>query len=121
MTADEVAALALAQTGATVGQPFGPGVDVFKVAGKVFAILDPDDEPPRVTLKCDPDLALELRAQFPGSVIPGYHTNKRHWNTVTLDGTVPGPEVEDMVTHAYETVVAALPKKTRATLTEGPA
>jgi len=117
MTPDEVAALALEQTGATVGEPFGPGVHVFKVAGKMFAILSPDAEPAQVTLKCDPDLALELRAQFPG-VTPGYHTNKRHWNTVVLDGSVPSPEIEDMVTPAYERVVAALPKKTRAALTD---
>ena len=100
----------------TEGEPFGPGVPVFKVAGKVFAILAPEAEPvPQVTLKCEPSLALELRAQF-GSVIPGYHTNKKHWNTVLLDGTVPAEEIREMVEHSYRRVVESLPRAARQPL-----
>jgi predicted DNA-binding protein (MmcQ/YjbR family) len=117
--AADVAAAALSHVAVTEEESFGPGTQVYKVAGKVFGILQPDAEPPQVTLKCDPDLALELRAQFE-SVIPGYHTNKRHWNTVLLDGTVPSAEIGDMITHAYDTVVAALPKKVRSELASRP-
>ncbi len=92
----------------TEEQPFREGVPVFKVAGKVFAIYDPQAR--RVTLKCDPDLALELRAQYP-AVTPGYHTNRRLWNTVALDGTVPADEVDELVRHAWEQAVGNLTKR----------
>ena len=93
----------------TEEQPFREGLPVFKVAGKVFAIYDPNGQPPQVTLKCDPAFALELRAQYE-SVTPGYHTNKRLWNTVALDGTVPADEVDDLVRHAWDQVVATMTK-----------
>jgi predicted DNA-binding protein (MmcQ/YjbR family) len=109
----ERAALGMPET--TMDHAFGPETNVFKVAGKVFGIMVATDDPPRVTLKCDPALALELRAQFP-AVTPGYHTNKRHWNTVLLDGTVPDDEVREMVEHAYERTVANLPKAVRTRL-----
>lgn len=116
MTPQEITTIARGLPEVTEEEPFGPGTPVFKVAGKVFAIMQPDSEPvPRVTLKCEPSLALELRAQFP-SVIEGYHVNKKHWNTVLLDGTVPGDEIRDMVTHSYRRVVAALPRATREPL-----
>ena len=99
----------------TEEQPFREGVPVFKVAGKVFAIYDPTAEPRRVTMKCDPDLALELRAQY-AAVTPGYHTNKRLWNTVLLDGTVPADEVAELVRHAWEQVVAGLKRTDRERL-----
>ena len=96
----------------TEEQPFREGLPVFKVAGKVFAIWDPNDMPSRVTLKCDPDLALELRAQY-AAVTPGYHTNKRLWNTVVLDGTVPDDEVEELIRHAWEQAVGTLNRADR--------
>ena len=96
----------------TEEEPFGEGVPVFKVAGKVFAIWAPNDEPGRVTLKCDPNLALELRAQY-ASVTPGYHTNKRLWNTIVLDGTVPDDEVAELIRHAWEQAVGTLRKADR--------
>ncbi len=99
----------------TEEQPFREGVPVFKVAGKVFAIYDPQASPPRLTLKCDPDLALELRAQY-AAVTPGYHTNKRLWNTLALDGTVPADEVDELVRHAWEQAVAGLKKSDRERL-----
>jgi predicted DNA-binding protein (MmcQ/YjbR family) len=71
--------------------------------------------PEAISLKCDPDLAIELRLQF-AAVNPGYHLNKRHWNTVHLDGTIPDDDVVQMVTHSYQQVVAGLPKSVRASL-----
>lgn len=96
----------------TEEQPFGPNVDVYKVAGKMFAIVSPDETAPSVSLKCDPTLALELREEYP-AVTPGYHLNKTHWNTVALDGTVPDHELKKMMTHSYERVVSGLPKAVR--------
>ncbi len=81
----------------------------------MFALVSHSDERERVTLKCEPELALHLRSQFEG-VIPGYHTNKRHWNTVYLDAGIPDDEIRDMIDHAYERVEAGLTKAQRATL-----
>jgi predicted DNA-binding protein (MmcQ/YjbR family) len=118
MTPEEIGGAALALPEVVMDHAFGPDTNVYKVADKVFAILQPADDPPRVTLKCEPGLALELRAQF-SEVTPGYHTNKKHWNTVRLDGDVPADELREMVEHAYERVVAGLPKAVRARLTGG--
>lgn len=115
MTPQEITDLALGLPESAEDQPFGPDTYVYKVAGKVFAILSPEGDAPAVTLKCEPSLALELRAQFP-AVIEGYHVNKTHWNTVLLDGSVPDDEVRDMVEHSYHRVVAGLPKAVRERL-----
>ncbi len=80
----------------------------------MFAILSPDDSPPRVSLKCDPLLAQELRSEFP-AVTPGYHLNKSHWNTVVLDDSVPDSELKKMISHSYEQVIS-LPKSLRLRL-----
>ena len=96
-------------------QPFGPDVDVYKVAGKIFAIVSPDSKPRRISLKCDPLLALELRQEYE-AVIPGYHLNKDHWNTVALDGTVPNRELKSMIRHSYDQVVSGLSKSVRERL-----
>jgi predicted DNA-binding protein (MmcQ/YjbR family) len=93
-------------------QPFGPDVDVYKVAGKMFAIVSPEGETPAISLKCDPLIAIELRQEF-DAVTPGYHLNKDHWNTVALNGTVPDRELRKMIAHSYEQVVAGLPKTLR--------
>ncbi|MEW1862486.1 MmcQ/YjbR family DNA-binding protein [Streptomyces sp. NBC_00669] len=113
---DAIAELALELPETTEENPFGPGVDVYKVAGKVFAILSPDADPPSVSLKCDPALSLHLRDHY-AAVTPGYHLNKKHWNTVALDGTIPPDEIDDLVAHSYSRVVAGLPKATRDRLT----
>jgi predicted DNA-binding protein (MmcQ/YjbR family) len=115
MTPQELNDFALALPEVSEEESFGPGTSVYKVAAKVFAILQPDGHPPQVTLKCDPGLALELRAQFP-AVTEGYHVNKKHWNTVLLDGSVPAEEVQDMVGHSYAKVVETLPKYVRTRL-----
>jgi predicted DNA-binding protein (MmcQ/YjbR family) len=115
MTPDELNDYALELPETTEEPAFGPGTNVYKVAGKVFAIMEPGLPTPRVTLKCEPSLALELRSQF-ATVTPGYHVNKKHWNTVPLDGSVPGDEIREMVAHSYERVVAGLPKAVRIKL-----
>ena len=102
----------LAKPGATEETPFGPEDIVFKVKGKIFAIAALDEVPSRVNLKCDPDLALELRDRYE-QVRPGYHMNKKHWNTVELDGVIPQNEIKKMIDHSYDLIVASLPKGRR--------
>lgn len=102
----------LAKAGATEGTPFGPDNIVFKVGGKMFALAALDEVPPAVNLKCDPDLALELRDRYP-QVRPGYHMNKRHWNTVELDGVIPQKEIIEMIDQSYDLIVGSLPKTRR--------
>ena len=92
--------------------PFGPEVLVYKVVGKMFALTNPTDFPPRMNLKCDPDRSVELREEYE-SIIPGYHMNKKHWNTITLDDSVPSKLVRELIDHSYELVVASLPKSKR--------
>jgi predicted DNA-binding protein (MmcQ/YjbR family) len=96
--------------GATEEYPFGDSVAVFKVGGKIFAICSVEDDPPQISLKCDPLLAEALRASHP-AVRPGYHLNKRHWNTVTLDGSVSDDEIEEWIDHSYDLIVAKLPRR----------
>ena len=92
--------------------PFGPEHFVQKVGGKMFALYSPEDEPLRMNLKCDPDRAIALREQYE-SIIPGYHMNKRHWNTLILDGSIPAPLVKELIRHSYDLVFASLTKKVR--------
>ncbi len=99
--------LALPETEETT--PFGPDTLVLKLCGKMFAASGIDDFPVRVNLKCDPDKALELRDQYE-SVQPGYHMNKKHWNTVLLDGSVPEELVHEMILESYKLVVSSLKK-----------
>jgi predicted DNA-binding protein (MmcQ/YjbR family) len=101
--------------GVTEEYPFGDGVAVFKVRGRMFALCPLEGDPPSVSLKCDPVLAEALRASHP-AVRPGYHLNKRHWNTVTLDGSIEDDEVDEWIDHSYELVVAKLPVAERAAL-----
>ena len=112
MNPRELKAACLAMPGAVEGFPFGDEVSVFKVAGKMFAACNLDGQPLQVSVKCDPDLAVQLRAAHP-AIAPGYHLNKRHWNTVTLDGSLPDQMVTDMLGDSYDLVVASLPKARR--------
>lgn len=96
-------------------RPFGPSVDVFKVGGKMFALLALESSPEALSLKCDPSWAIDLREQYE-AIVPGYHLSKRHWNTVALDGTLDDDLVSQMVMHSYELVVAGLTKAARAQL-----
>ena len=105
----------LSKSAATEDTPFGPDDIVFKVEGKMFAIVALMEVPPRVNLKCDPDLALELRDRYE-QVTPGYHMNKKHWNTVELSGGIPEAEMKRMIDHSYDLVVQSLPKSKREKL-----
>jgi predicted DNA-binding protein (MmcQ/YjbR family) len=105
----------LAKSGASESTPFGEDVLVFKVAGKMFALAPLDEVPSTVNLKCNPDLALELRDRYE-QIRPGYHMNKKHWNTVELDSGIPDGELRNMIDHSYEQVVEGLPKAQRAKL-----
>jgi predicted DNA-binding protein (MmcQ/YjbR family) len=95
--------------------PFGPEHTVFKVGGKMFAITALDLTPLKVSVKCEPELAVQLRATY-AAIRPGYHLNKRHWNTVTVDGSLPDQLIHDLIEDSYDLVVSGLPKRTREQL-----
>jgi predicted DNA-binding protein (MmcQ/YjbR family) len=99
----------------TEGTPFGETVLVFKVGGKMFALASLDEIPTTANLKCDPDLALELRDRYE-QVRPGYHMNKKHWNTVEIDRGIPDSELRRMIDDSYDLVLKGLPKAKRAQL-----
>ena len=103
----------LAKPGATEDMPFGEEHLVFKIAGKMFALLGLEEIPATANLKCDPDRALELRDRYE-EVTAGYHMNKKHWNTVEIGGGIPEAELRKMIDHSYELVVQGLPKAARA-------
>ena len=115
MTSDELRRCCLGKPGAVEDFPFGERVSVFKVAGKMFALSDLDGLPFEVSLKCEPELAEVLRSQH-AAIRAGYHLNKRHWNTVTLDGSVGDVEIEDMIQDSYDLVTASLTRAQRAKL-----
>jgi predicted DNA-binding protein (MmcQ/YjbR family) len=96
--------------------PFGPETSVFKVGGKLFALSALAAQPLSVSVKCDPDLGEQLRFSYP-EIIPGYHLNKRHWLTLTVDGALPDNLVVDLIGGSYELVVASLSRALRDTLT----
>jgi predicted DNA-binding protein (MmcQ/YjbR family) len=105
----------LSKRAATEDTPFGEDTLVFKVGGKMFALASLDEVPARANLKCDPDLALELRDRYE-EVQPGYHMSKKHWNTVQLEGAIPPVEIRQMIDRSYDLVVAGLPKAKRERL-----
>ena len=95
--------------------PFGPETSVFKVAGKMYALSRLADRPLKVSVKCEPLLAEQLREAH-AEVLPGYHLNKRHWNTVTIEGSLSEQMVEDMIEDSYDLVVSKLPEPRRRAL-----
>jgi len=116
ITDHESARLAcLAQAAATEDLPFGPDVIAFRIGGKIFALLALSNQPPTMNLKCDPERAIALRAQHP-AIAPGYHMNKRMWNTLTLDGTLPDALVHELIAHSYALIRSSLPRKQQAEL-----
>ena len=115
MDATELRRWCLQQPGAIEDFPFGPETSVFKVSGKIFALSALERTPLQVSLKCEPELALALRDSYP-AIRPGYHLNKRHWNTITLDGGLPDRLVRDLIEDSYDLVVSALPKRVREQL-----
>lgn len=115
MHLDEIRARCLAFPEVTEDFPFGPDPLVFKVGGKMFALLGIDDIPPRVVLKCDPERTVELRERYAG-ISTGPYFRNLHWNYVTLDGSVPGDLVRGMIDDSYRLVVARLKKADRERL-----
>ena len=112
MDSRELKSRCMGLPGASEEFPFGDEVSVFKVGGKMFALSALDGTPLEISVKCDPDIAVQLRAAHQ-AIRPGYHLNKRHWNTITLDGALPDQMVTDMLTDSYDLVVASLPKARR--------
>jgi predicted DNA-binding protein (MmcQ/YjbR family) len=115
MTRDDVLELCSSFPGAVEDYPFGDGVAVYKVEGRMFALVGLEGTPGSVSLKCDPGLALEWRARYP-AVSPGYHLNKRHWNTIELDGSVDDGDLQEMIDHSYDLIVRSLPRAVRERL-----
>ena len=109
----------LAKPGTSESRPFGPDALVIKVEGKMFAIVGDQAQPLTVSLKCEPAVAEALRDAYE-AVTPGYHLNKRHWNTVTLDGTIADDDVLGWIDDSYDLVVDGLPAAVRAALRPSP-
>ena len=109
---DRVIAACGAKQGAAEDYPFGDEVAVFKVGGRMFGLVSLGQAPGSVSLKCDPGLAVGLRGRYP-AITAGYHLSKRHWNTVTLDGSVPEEEVLELVDQSYDLVLAGLTRTQR--------
>jgi predicted DNA-binding protein (MmcQ/YjbR family) len=103
MDVESFRAYCLGKSDVTESAPFGEDTLVFKVGGKMFALISLDAVPPRTNLKCDPDRALDLRDRYE-QVLPGYHMNKKHWNTVVLDGAIGDKMVIEMIDHSYDLV-----------------
>ncbi|CAN5136904.1 MmcQ/YjbR family DNA-binding protein [soil metagenome] len=114
MSPDDLRRACLKRPGAGEEFPFGPETSVFKVEGKMFALSALGSPALRVSLKCEPALAEQLRDAHP-EIVPGYHLNKRHWNTVSVEG-VPDAMVFDMIEDSYDLVVSALPRRARQEL-----
>ncbi len=123
MTLVQLREFLFSQPGATEDTPFGPEILVYRIAGKMFALVDWQAEPLSINLKCEPELALLLREIHP-EVKPGWHMNKQHWNTVTLSEGLSDDLWQGWIVHSYERVVAGLPRAKRpqaprATIREG--
>ncbi len=108
----------LTKNGVTEGLPFGPDNLVLKVMGKMFSIVSLDEVPLRANLKCNPERAIELREEFEDNILPGYHMNKQHWNTLILDGRLDPKLIFELIDHSYELVVNGLTLKLKKELEE---
>lgn len=108
MTVEAITEYCLSKPGATKEYPFGPDPLVVKISGKMFALISGSS----LSLKCDPAIAENLREQYE-EITPGYHMNKKHWNSIRMDGSVPEEELQDMIDHSYKLVVKGLPKAER--------
>lgn len=115
MNIETFRAYCLAKKGVTEELPFGPTTLVFKAMGKMFALTSLDAENFSINLKCDPEKAEELREQHP-CVAPGYHMNKKHWNTILVDGSVLDQKLCEWIDDSYGLIIRALPKKVKQQL-----
>lgn len=106
----------LSQKAATEDTPFGPDTLVFRVMNKIFGLMSLDALECRINLKCDPDFAIELREKYPDHIIPGYHMNKIHWNTVYCERGLDDKLIKELVDHSYQLIAKSLPKALRQEL-----
>jgi predicted DNA-binding protein (MmcQ/YjbR family) len=104
MDIEALRAYILQKKDVTEGFPFGEDTLVFKVNNKIFLLTGLDSSPLQFNVKCDPERAVELREEFPESILPGYHMNKKHWNTVVIDGSVPNRLLKELIDHSYDLV-----------------
>ena len=118
MDPERLRGLCVGLVGAWEDFPFGEDVSVFKVGPKMFALSELGAEPLKVSLKCSPEIGADLRASH-DAIAPGYHLNKRHWITVTLDGSLPDETVGELIEDSYDLVVDSLTKREREQLSEG--
>ena len=115
MNIEEFRDYCLSKKAVTEGFPFDETTLVFKVMGKMFALTDVEGEF-KLNLKCDPEKAISLREKYPDHVLPGYHMNKKHWNTVVVDGSIPDKLLYEWIDESYDLIVLSLPKTKRQEL-----
>lgn len=113
MNIEELRSYCLAKHGATESCPFGPDTLVFKVGDKIFLLTGLDSHPLSFNAKCDPEQAVTLRDQYPNSIFPGYHMNKKHWNTVQINGELTNNQLHELIDLSYNLVVSSLSQKMR--------
>ena len=111
MNVEEVRQFCVGKKGVTEGFPFDDVTLVIKVGGKIFLLMNLEKDP-SVNLKCDPERAIDLRERYE-EIIPGYHMNKKHWNTIRLEGNLPDSLITELILHSYELVYDSLPKKVK--------
>ncbi|MEI7421166.1 MAG: MmcQ/YjbR family DNA-binding protein [Prolixibacteraceae bacterium] len=111
MNIEEVRQICVVKKGVTEGFPFDDTTLVIKVGGKVFALLSLEGNP-WLNLKCDPERAVDLRERYE-DITPGYHMNKKHWNTIRLEGNLPDSLVEELIEHSYQLIYQSLPRKAK--------
>ena len=116
MNLEELREYCLSLPHVTEDMPFGEDILVFRICNRIFVLTSLESVPLRVSLKCDPERAIELREEFPNKIVAGYHLNKKHWNTVSLED-LPHPLIKEMIQHSYEQVLTKVPKKEREVLT----
>ncbi len=117
MNIEELRAYCISKKAVEECLPFGPETLVFKVMGKVFLLTGLDSSPLQFNVKCNPEKAIELREKYP-CVQPGYHMNKKHWNTIIVDGSVSKKQLHEWITDSYNLVITGLPKTQQKNLKE---
>lgn len=110
MNIESLQVYCLSKPGVTEEFPSGEQTMVYKVMGKIFALTSLDSTPLSINLKCDPEKAIQLREEY-DCVLPGFHMNKKHWNTVIADGSVKDAVLKEWINHSYDLVVSSLPRK----------
>ncbi len=115
MNLEEIRIYCLSKTAVSESLPFDKNTLVFKVGSKMFALISLDSDPLGLNLKCDPEKAILLRNDYP-QIIPGYHMNKKHWNTIKVDGVLSPNLIRALIDHSYELVINSLTKKERLKL-----